>query len=637
MRSIRRSRAAAGLLAAAFLVAMSGCGPDRSDRLASAPAPHTTDITQPPETTQPPPATADALDSMPMLQSVAAPANAPFGDDAEGSVFVPVQWLVPWEDGFLAVGVEFAPQPLPDQLPPEIADLFPPEVNALFPDGLPPTQQEATEILEAADLFDEVMDILNEHPEAMGAIQSVQRPDSALVASWSADGDVWTPTEMSLPEGLGDASQLAVFGDRLTIAATTVPSEDREPWTISVASTTDLMNWTTDSFEITRPEGLPEAVHVWASPIAVAANDANWVVRVMVDASIDPFEYLPEDVQDRLTGEGAGLNFDSEGVTVQTGVESSENSETQRYTWVELGVPETVVPYVQGSQSRVEMWSGPWDSEPTMSVGSQTFGPLLATGAGFLDLGERAGFSQNGQSWTDVSTPKPNLWFHAAAPLGDDVIAMAATPYGETTIHVLDATGTNWTEVEVPGLDDAFSAWSQTSSPAFILAAETSTAEPQTIVVEHDGFELTREYDDVVSYQLVNLSTGDVVAEESIDLRTTQAPADGPFEYLTEDMDGVTVTDPETGAVIVQIPQSAMAEAWNEARGDDQGSFGSYEPDLWLLATADGQTWLLEDLDEGDGQPGAPVLVAANGNTVLIGTAGWEPGDDGWQRFTMTE
>lgn len=112
-----------------------------------------------------------------MVQSAGVLVSAPFDATADDADFVPVQWLVPWGDGFLAVGVSYPPQPLPGQLPPEIADLFPPEVTELFPDGLPTTQQEAVEILQEADLYDVVMGVLDEYPEAMDALQSAERPD----------------------------------------------------------------------------------------------------------------------------------------------------------------------------------------------------------------------------------------------------------------------------------------------------------------------------------------------------------------------------------------------------------------------------------------------------------------------------
>jgi hypothetical protein len=64
-------------------------------------------------------------------------------------------------------------------------------------------------------------------------------------------------------------------------------------------------------------------------------------------------------------------------------------------------------------------------------------------------------------------------------------------------------------------------------------------------------------------------------------------------------------------------------------------------PDLWLLATTDGETWLLQDLDEGEALEEIPMPgpVAINGTTVLVGSFAWEPWEPGsaarWQRFEI--
>ena len=103
-------------------------------------------------------------------------------------------------------------------------------------------------------------------------------------------------------------------------------------------------------------------------------------------------------------------------------------------------------------------------------------------------------------------------------------------------------------------------------------------------------------------------------------------------------MSGITITDPETGATIVEIPRAAISSAWEEVQGGAGATAGAPQSDLWLLATADGETWLLQDLDESDPDEfNQPALVATNGTTVLVGKSGLQPGTDVWQRFAMTE
>jgi hypothetical protein len=562
------------------LIAVSACGADPADELVSPPAPDATDNSDEPSATTAPTST-DTLEPVRTETSTAVAVSAPFDAMLGESAYIPVQWLVPWDDGFLAAAIGYPAQPLPDQLPPEIAALFPPEVTALFPDGLPPTLEEATDILREAGLFDDVMDILNEHPDAMDAVQSEPRPGPALMASWSVDGDSWIPVEIATPDAMGEITQLTVSGDRLTLAGTIPPGEDAAPWIATVASTTDLENWNMASFPLTQPEGLSEAQQVWTHPTAVAADDEHWVVRMMVDAVVDA----------------------------------------------------TSGPSV--SQPRTEVWSGAWGGEPVMSDARQQSWMLLATSHGFLDLGEGVTFSPDGQAWTDVPEQTPNVLYQAAAPLADAVVAITGTPSGESSIVALDASGTNMAEVAIPELGDGFSAWSSSSSPAFVVTAAVPAPDAPTVVLEHEGFELTMEYGEIATYQLVDLSTDDVVIEESVDLRTIEMTEDGPFEYLVQDVSGITITDPETGATIVEIPSATVTQAWEEAQRDNPPTSGVGGPDLWLLATGDGETWLVQDLDEGG--TNGPLLVATNGATVLVGTPGWEPGTDVWQRFSMPE
>ena len=599
MRSIRRSRSVAGLFAAAILVVASGCGSEDTGQQLS---PAATEATEATEATDSPvatdaadepdstwaPAVTDAPEPVKLVTSTPVDVAAPFDAMVEGSEYVPVQWLVPWDGGFLAIGVRYPAQPLPDQLPPEIAELFPPEVIALFPDGLPPTQTEAMDILREAGLLDVVMDILSENPGAMDSVQSAPRPDPELLAAWSIDGDSWTPTELSPPADTGGVSNIAVSGDRLTVTGAVPPADAGDPWIMTVASTTDLATWEAASFPLPDTGGSAEQAQMWASPITAATDDEHWVVRVMVDVPADAMTDPESDVPD--------------------------------------------------SGPHAELWSGRWGGEPARRDARQSSWMLLATNDGFLDMGERVAFSPDGHTWTELPDLAPNTGIQAAAPLGDDVLAITGTPYGDSSIVVLDAAGVTIGEVEIPELGDGFSMWSSMSSPAFIVTTETFVPYEQTIVVEHEGFELTQEYGAVAAYRLVDLSTGDVVAEESVDLRTTEMTGTSPFEYRTEGSNGVTISDPETGDAIVVIPPSVIGSAFEEARGGDETTDAGASPDLWLLATDGGDTWLLHDLDEGaPDEFDPPLLVATNGSIVLAGTPGWEPGTDVWQRLTITE
>jgi hypothetical protein len=95
----------------------------------------------------------------------------------------------------------------------------------------------------------------------------------------------------------------------------------------------------------------------------------------------------------------------------------------------------------------------------------------------------------------------------------------------------------------------------------------------------------------------------------------------------------------------VEIPELGDEfTAWSPAsspafvvQGDAVSTTAS---DLWVLATSDGEIWLLQDVDDGDALAGIPPpnFAAISGTTVLVGSSAWEPGSiDVWQRFEITE
>lgn len=641
MRSIRRSGGMAALFLCSVLATTSACGSsadgpesaavptDTAPESTLSAVPPTTVISDQPTTTVvAAEGTTVAAEGTTSTTITGTEVPSPFGVAPEGLDYVPVQWLVPWDDGFLAIGVQSSPTALPEQLPPEVVEFFPPEVIELFPDGLPPTQQEAIEILQDAGLLDAVMEVLDEHPEAFSALTSVAPPDFEMVATWSMDGENWTSLDVTPPDGFGVPTQLVVFGDRLTMVGSTAPnSVSPFPVRLSVASTTDLDTWVMDSFEIERPTAPPESVNVIVNPIAVAANDDSWVVGVMTDTFVDAYQFLPESARELIQESNIGLGTDPDGVTVETFVDGTVTS-VEHFTWDELGISEELRPYIQGNSSTVALWGGPWGGQPQSTLRADgSFGVLVATTAGFLDLGDVA-YSPDGVTWSAVTTPQPNLWVQAATPLEGDVMAFTRNAAGEVAVYRVDPTGETWTMLDVPaGVDDGATSWSQSSSPAF-LAETISDPGPQGFVVRHEGYELTRTYGAVQSYQLVDESTGEVVLEESIDLTVTEVPAGGLFANLAEDMSEITITDPDTGDVIVSIPYSVI-----DAVSDvpDWDADETPLPDWWVLATHDGEVWL-----HGDGAGSEmPSLVATNDDFALVGSPGWEPVNELWQLFPM--
>ncbi len=108
-------------------------------------------------------------------------------------------------------------------------------------------------------------------------------------------------------------------------------------------------------------------------------------------------------------------------------------------------------------------------------------------------------------------------------------------------------------------------------------------------------------------FEVVDVATGDVIVSE---IPFGPGADDSSFAF---DEAGVTVMDPDTGDVLVVFPQDVLDAAEN--RYFDDGG-GDYNPDFWLVASLDGERFLIDDLD-GDGANG-PVSVASNGSRLLV-------------------
>ena len=113
----------------------------------------------------------------------------------------------------------------------------------------------------------------------------------------------------------------------------------------------------------------------------------------------------------------------------------------------------------------------------------------------------------------------------------------------------------------------------------------------------------------------------------------TGTPGERPFESSIVALDA-------TGNAMAEVEIPDLGDrfmAWGSASGPafvvERDAVGTMQPDRSLIATTDGETWLVQELDELP----MPTLVAINGTTVLVGAFAWEAGGaDVWQRFEMT-
>ncbi len=254
------------------------------------------------------PSSLPAIGSPRVETILANPTSVSIGAESEAGESE-VEWVVPWQEGFLASRFNFTPQPLPSELPEEVTALFSQEVLDLFADGLPATIQEATEMLSEAGLLEEVTTVLADNPEANDAVFSVgnaQGPDNDVV--FSADGVDWAPIDFTTPEGTFGLYGVQSTGTRLALATQTYnpPPEGAEfgrfdeVGDIIVATTTDLVNWDITTVDVAkRPAGLPDVFFYSVSPGELAINDDGWVLPVTAFSDIEIETLLPDDVRDR--------------------------------------------------------------------------------------------------------------------------------------------------------------------------------------------------------------------------------------------------------------------------------------------------------------------------------------------------
>jgi hypothetical protein len=538
------------------------------------------------------------------------------------------EWATPWRDGFIVGAQAFTPQPLPAELPEEVVALFPPEVVELFDGELPPTINEATTMLSEAGLLDEVTEILAANPAASDAIYSVRVDEDGptLDVRFTTDGVTWEPIEMTLPPGATYLPAVTTVGDRLVVAYATIdPTNGTNPeGIVRVATTADLVTW--DVQEVVTP---PPPVTLppgsgWSSDVAgFAANESGWVLSLYSGVNFNPEELLPAEVRAELIGAemGYSMSTDETGVTIDRTV--GDTTETDSYTWDELGVAPEVAAYFGERTDEPTLWSSSWGATPTASGADTGYGQLVATSAGFLRIGEHAEFSADGNIWNVVDLPVEDAFISGSISFGGGAVLLVSDFSSGTELFRVDETGGSAVLLDVAGLPQQIqSGYSATSRNAIMIDASEPPPPPPPLVVEHDGHRLTIDNADQ-SIEIVDLATGELVGESN--LRNLSAGGEGNVVF---DEAGVTVTDPTTGEVLVTIPNEVLDAAIQEQRPPDMDV--EYNPDFWLLATRDGERFLLDDLDDGAG-PESPMfgVLASNGSTVLAQI------DEGWVVYDL--
>jgi hypothetical protein len=367
-------------------------------------------------------------------------------------------WATPWRDGFLVVSLVGVPQALPTELPPDVEALFPHEVLDLFAEGAPATVTDAAQMLSDAGLLDEVSTIIAEHPEASAAIYGTPSEPPTADARFTVDGTTWEPIEMMLPPDARYISSIVSVGDRLAVVV-----DDRSPGDpvvsndgVTVAWTTDLVDWATERIEQPSALELPTGVRhdVWAQ--GLVANESGWAVTVYDDVTLDALELVraaglePAD----LPGGNYGETYDATGVELQYDSDGPGpvSPTSVRYSWDELGVSPAVAALLTDNEDAPQVWASPWDGAAARSDAPPGSGRLLATPAGFLQWSDHTLFSEDGLTWTASPLPDDDGQVMGAFTYDGGVIALSRSASGTTDLYRLDEAGGSAELLDVPGL-----------------------------------------------------------------------------------------------------------------------------------------------------------------------------------------
>jgi hypothetical protein len=231
-----------------------------------------------------------------------------------------------------------------------------------------------------------------------------------------------------------------------------------------------------------------------------------------------------------------------------------------------------------------------------------------------VGTGDGIEFSPDGATWTPVELPVDDAYVSGAFAFDDGVILLVATYDGGTQVYRTDATGGSPVLLDVPGLPEFVQSAQQfTPNGAIVLGSSEPPQAPPPLVVEYEGHRLT--IDNVRgTIEIVDMTTGETVGEANLEEYGRETEGN-----VALGDDGVTVTDPDSGEVIVSFTADVLDAAYEESYaelGDSSDAYGDDRPDTWLLGSRDGLRFLLVDLDDG---PDAYVGTAArSGSKVLI-------------------
>ncbi len=648
--------AAVGALAASGLVIANVAGDNGDDVLVTATAPETEsaptdEATDEEQTVADPSIDPAPPESTPPVERPLEVSPARVETVADTGLVLDQQYagdtqLYPWNNGFLAVQTQFNPQPLPAELPPEIAEQFPQEVLDLFPDGLPATIDEATVILQEAGLYDVVSEIVLSDPEVSEAIYGT--PSSPVTTfRFSEDGVEWADIDVDLPVDLMNFPSFASTGDRF-VAVLPVANDGADVHSsatgVEVWSSTDLVSWEQQDVELpSQSTDLPDFVQTGTFVSSVAVNGDAWVVSVLRYTQFDPYLLLEDEVGPSLSAGGYGTSMNDTGLTVEIYSEDPEPGprETIEFTWEELGIDEPIQ-----DEEETLVYTAQWGAEPQATeIGGEGhfgFGQTSALESGFVAFGSDLRLSDDGVRWSPVQLPNGgNVEWLIETDAG--LLLGGYSETGETFRLLFDPASSEFSPIDLGDAPELGYGQPYGGQAVVIEDYGEDQGGPfasfgSAASVEMDGylFEVeTRFTENVssVSYVLTEVATGEVVSTETLDpMQSDQIE----FEFAKEvydvpgELEGFRVFDPESGEVLIEAPFNDFDWVQLDAHGEPipESEFEipteeSYvAPAQWLIAGV-GETLVSQSIGDSNNDSYL-ASIAVQGNVVLIARSNGE-------------
>jgi hypothetical protein len=558
-------------------------------------------------------------------------------------------------------------------LVPDIEDRLPTEVVEALGDVT--DIDDAIALLGEVGLLEEATAAVTADPELFDAYNQVVAGGTyRSEASVSADGETWTVLgDFTFPRGSEYVNLAQSDGEHLVVVEQ-VWSEDGTAGTIVVSTTDNLVDWTSVTVPVS-PAGVPDYVRSDAYPNTLALGTDGWYLTVYTSAWLDLSRLVPAEIQSdfpdgyRVWADVDGLHVDTyeewvyeasasvvPAPTVDPGDEPPVVSDESRLLpWSELGI--TFADYERytteeagGAAAFIGAWDGavataaPPAGGDCCSVLGTDSGFIAQSWGGWEEPGDSGGqtlrFSTDGKEWAEIDGPPGGESLNSLAAVAGGVIGVD----GAGTIWRASASGRGWVTVDIPGLPDSSNLWfAQQGGRGVASVIDVAVYDydyeslqvPYVMTIEQDGFEIRSETaaDGSATLVVTERSTGTVVIDETFDPLLSVIP--DFLSSATEVGNSVALLDSD-GEVVVTVSMETLGEATSRALAEAQAEIGwvepeyDYTPDFWLVATADGIEWYVEDLFDGAPDTGfGPAAV--NGDTVVIRR--WE---GGWERFSIS-